>query len=454
MRKYLDKNKIEYIIAHLKLRCDFSAQLWERISFCKSTEVADITGSRLVFPLTDKEKVLDYQIDNLPIFYPIFPEQKQHTFSKNGSVIFSHDIFQQIFCLQTLFYEEEITDRDKLGRIKPEATINHRLGFLKKPLVDYLFAIIVDVLENFCLTHDIYFKRKHLLANHTFLLSHDVDRVETYSFYNTLNSCKKLLFSPSLNNLKNVSKHLKEYSRGSKKDNPLWDFPELRAIEEKYKLKSSYYFLNQGKLHQDAYYSLASPRILKLIKEITADQNEIGLHLTIAANSDENILRQNLQQLNSILPTKIRGVRSHWLRFEPRITPDLLANLNIKYDTSIGHYSQEGFRAATSLPYKLFSFQQNKILDVWEIPLIYMDCMNLDYQSISEEEALQNLKLILAEVVKFKGVFTLLWHNGNFIQTLPYNRHDYFIKLIEMILASQPANLTAQKLITSIAGRD
>jgi hypothetical protein len=450
MRKYLDTPKIDYVLTHLKFRCAFSDELNQRMIFTKQEDLLIIPENSIVFPLNNQERNLSYQIDYLPIFYPIFPEENNHTFKKTGSVVFSHDIFQQIFCLQTLFYEQELTVRDKLGRIKPEATLNFQLDFLDKPLVDYLFAIIVDELETFCQEQNIEFKRKNLLPKHAFLLSHDVDRVETYSFYNTLNSFKHLALAPNRDNLKRATRHVKEYLRFSARENPLWDFPLMREVEQKYHLNSTYYFLNQGKLHQDAYYSLVSPKISNLITEILADQNEIGLHLTIAGNNEEIILKQNLAKLNSILSEKISGVRSHWLRFEPTITPDILAKLEVKYDSSLGHYSQEGFRTGTCLPYKLFSFSQNKILDVWELPLLYMDCMILDYQNIPEQEAMQKLKNILAEVVKFNGVFTLLWHNGNFANSQPYKRYNFYIKLVEIIMESQPANMTAKQLITNI----
>lgn len=450
MRKYLDRPKIDYILTHLKFRCAFPAELNQRILFLKQDELTAIPENSFVFPLTNEARDLNYQIAELPIFYPVFSEEKGHTFKQNGSLIFSHDILQQIFCLQTLFYEQEIRERDKLGRIEPEETVNYKLGILNKPLVDYLFAIIVDELEIFCQEQNIVFERKNLLANHTFLLSHDVDRIETYSFYNTLNSLKRLVLTPNSNSFKNLIKCLREYLKFSRRDNPLWDFPLMQELEGKYKLNSTYYFLNRGKLHQDAYYSLASPKVLKLINELLSAHQEIGLHLTIASNSDQELLKQDLTKLNRLLPTKLTGVRSHWLRFEPTITPDILANLGIDYDSSIGHYSHEGFRAGTCLPYKLFSFKQNKILDVWELPLIYMDCMTLDYQDLTEEEALQKLSLILAEVIKFKGLFTILWHNGNFANPQPYNRYHFYIKLLDLVIASQPSNMTANQLIRTL----
>jgi hypothetical protein len=453
MRKYLDTPKIDYIIAHLKYRCDFSDELYQRMVFIKDMAKATIPENRIVFPLSNKERVTDYQIDELTILYPVFRDKASHTFNENSSLIFSHDILQEIFCLQTLYYEQEIEEKDSLGRIKPEATLNFQLGFLNKAIVDYLFAVIVDELEEYSLQHNLPFKRTNLTAKHTFLLSHDIDRVETYSFYNMLYFGKRLLFSPNTENLKNSLLNLKEFFRFQNRDNPLWDFPKLRQFEKEFQLNSTYYFLNKGKLHQDAYYSLNSPRMLKLINDIQSDNNEIGLHLTIAGNKNESLLNKNLAKLNSLTKDNIVGARSHWLRFEPTITPDILQKLGIKYDSSIAHYSQEGFRSGTCLPYRLFSFKENKMLDVWEIPLIYMDCMILDYQNISEELALHKLQNLLTEVIKFRGVYSVLWHNGNFSKQEPFNRYNFYRKLISMILETNPLNMTAKSMIEKLEER-
>ncbi len=450
MRKYLDTPKIDYILTHLKFRCDFPNELNQRLVFLKQEDISALPENCLIFPLSNQEKELDYQIDNIPIFYPTSPRINEHTYRKNTSIIFSHDIFQQIFCLQTLYYEQDLKEKDKLGRIKPEATLNFQLGFLNRPLVDYLFAIIVDVLEDYCQMNNIPFKRINLLPQHTFLLSHDVDRIETYSLYNTINSVKQVLLQANKKNFTSAKKHIIEYFRFQNRDNSLWDFPLLRKIEQEFNLKSTYYFLNKGKLHQDAYYSLTSPQILALINTIQADQNEIGLHLTIAGNQDESIVAQNLEKLNKLIKEKIVGTRSHWLRFEARTTPDILEKLGIIYDSSIGHYSHEGFRSGTCLPYKLFSFSQNRILNIWELPLIYMDCMILDYQDISEREALNKLSALLQEVIKFKGIYSVLWHNGNFANPHPYNRYKFYRNIIKMVLRTDPSNLTAKSLLESL----
>lgn len=450
MRKYLDTPKIDYILTHLRFRCDYDETLSNRFVFITEKEFAQTQSNKVIFVLSEQARTLDYQIDKLPIFYPLFPDINSHTFEKSNSLLFSHDILQQIFCLQTLFYEQEITERDSLGRVKTEATLNYKLNITHLPLVDYLFEVIVSELEQYAKQEKLYFQRRNLLEKPVLLLSHDVDRVETYSFWNLLNSGKKLIKAPSMLKLQDLGVHIREYFKFFKRSNPLWDFFEMNLLESVYKLKSTYYFLSKGKLHQDAYYSLHDPKIKQLMTQILNYGHEIGLHLTIKSNHDKKLLQQNLLELEQIINRDVVGVRSHWLKFDPLVTPDILEESGIKYDSSLGYYSKEGFRTGTCLPYKLYSFKQNKMLEVWEIPLIFMDCMILDYQDISQQEALTKLQNILSEVIKFKGIFTLLWHNGNFSNPQPYDRLEFYKELLQILKESKIDNLTASKLIEII----
>ncbi len=450
MRKYLDRAKIDYVIEHLKLRCKLDQDLVERIIFLQEDNLSNLPKNRIVFPLSAKTYREDKEIGGLAILYPIYGDRQDHYFWDNGCLVFSHDIFKEIFCLQTLYYEQEIVGRDRLGRIRGEDSLNYRMNFLRKPIVDYLYELIIQAIAEYASKNNLPFTRKDLLSKHSFLLSHDVDRIETYSFYNLLNSFKKCLQKPTNSNFKNSLKHIQEYFRFGKRANPLWDFPQLREIEKSFQIKSTYYFLNRGQLHKDAYYSLTNPKILRLIKEIQSDGNEVALHVTIAGNRRQEVLADNLRSLNRVIKGQVSGVRSHWLRFEAGETADILERLGLKYDTSIGHFSQVGFRSGTCLPYRLFSFAQNRMLNVWEIPLIYMDCMILDYQNYSQEQALEILADLLEEVKKFRGIYSILWHNGNLAQTSPFGRKDFYEKLLRMIMDSRPNNMTAESLIKQI----
>ena len=53
---------------------------------------------------------------------------------------------------------------------------------------------------------------------------------------------------------------------------------------------------------------------------------------------------------------------------------------------------------------------------VWELPLNLMDVTlnHPHYLQLSPAEVLPAIMPMVAEIIKFNGVFTMLWHNENF----------------------------------------
>ena len=449
MNSFLDKPKIEYVLNHLQMRIEIDSTLRESFVFIKDRDFKTVPQGKIVFLLCDTHREESLKIGKVPLFYPIKMEITQHYTKENGSFIFTHDIMKQIFCLQTLYYEREISRRDKLGRVVHEDGVNYRLNITDIPVVDYLFEVIIEVIEQFSKKSFLVFKRKSAFDKFGFILSHDVDRVESYNLYNTLNSVKQLtVFNGDYPaKIKRVNRHIGEFLKLSKRSNPLWDFEDMQALEHRFNLTSTFFFLGKGELHKDAYYNFADKNIKELIKQIEANKSEIGLHVTIKGNNSSDILSSNLAKLQQESTATVKGARSHWLRFDITKSGEILEALKIKYDSSISFYSKEGFRASTCLPYKLYSLEQNRELDVWEVPLIFMECSLLDYQNVTEQEALEKVSHLLNEVVKFKGVFTLLWHNGNFHKKMPFPRKEFYIKLLEMITNKSSTNITGAEVI-------
>lgn len=74
----------------------------------------------------------------------------------------------------------------------------------------------------------------------------------------------------------------------------------------------------------------------------------------------------------------------------------------------------EGFRCGICFPYKPFDIVQNRVLDIWELPLTVMDTSLFVYQSLTPEEGFQRIKALVDTIKKYNGVFVLLWHNSSF----------------------------------------
>lgn len=83
-------------------------------------------------------------------------------------------------------------------------------------------------------------------------------------------------------------------------------------------------------------------------------------------------------------------------------------------DLMQGVADHEDFRCGICFPYKPFDVLENRVLDIWELPLTVMDGSLFDYQNLTSEDGFQRIKELIESVKKYSGVFVLLWHNCSF----------------------------------------
>jgi hypothetical protein len=113
------------------------------------------------------------------------------------------------------------------------------------------------------------------------------------------------------------------------------------------------------------------------------------------------------------------GCRQHYLRFRVPYTWRFQERANLLYDTTLSFADAEGFRCGTCFPFRPYDLLDNKVLNIWEIPLIVMEesLHSKDYRAYSPEQGLEITKKLINTVKKHKGVFTLLYHNSSFDYT-------------------------------------
>jgi len=119
------------------------------------------------------------------------------------------------------------------------------------------------------------------------------------------------------------------------------------------------------------------------------------------------------EKLEKITENAIFGGRQHYLRWKTPDTWRILEKAGLKYDTTLSFADHEGFRCGICLPYKPFDVLENRVLDIWELPLTVMDGSLFNYQNLTPEEGFWRIKSIINTVKKYQGVFVLLWHNSS-----------------------------------------
>lgn len=237
-------------------------------------------------------------------------------------------------------------------------------------------------------------------------LTHDIDN----AYYSelplglTLKAFKQLQIKESLRML---------FSRGNKKLFPYPTFSKIMDLEEKYKAKSSFYFLALDKHNID--YSYKIEELDEELKEIIDRGWGIGLHGGHEAYNSKKELKKQKERLEDVIKTNVIGYRNHYLRFKVPTTWQLLKNTGFKYDATFGYFDCVGFRNGTCHPFKPYNLNTNQYIDILEIPITVMAPTFFNYMKLDIKNAWEITKQLIDTVKKYNGVITFLWHNTDMI---------------------------------------
>lgn len=451
---YLDSNKIEYVLFHLMQHLEIDTELRSRFCFINNGEVSGDEKNKIIFPLSDKNlcKKDIITINNIPVLFPLSDARGFYHFNGN-TLIFNHDILKSAFYLLSGYQEHKSTDLDRFNRYKYDASIQKELGIITKPIVNYYFEILIEGIMLFCEKNTISCKRKK--SSFSFVLSHDVDNIDYYTVNNVLYKVKEIVgAAPSAFRItvriKQFFKGVFELLKFSKKNNPTWNFDYLRKVEKRNGFKSTFYFLDKDLKHQDSYYDLQEPRMVKLMNDLHNDGCEIGLHGTCRSSVEYRFMKLICDKINAVIPEKVVGIRQHRLMYKNPQTLLIHQKTGLKYDSSLLFAEHEGFRNSYCHPFRIYNFTEDKMSDVWEIPLNIMDGTLFGYRKLSFAEAKKSVKQILREVKKFDGVFSLLWHNDFFDEERYPKIKMFYEEILSEIKKSGSKSKTGKEIVIEI----
>ena len=176
------------------------------------------------------------------------------------------------------------------------------------------------------------------------------------------------------------------------------NFSEFMEIEEKYGVKSTFFFRTQ---YENGDYRDYHDDIKKLIKEGW----EIGLHTDPSSVKDIEKIRNEKENLEKLTGSKIFGNRVHYLSNDEQLSKKL-SELNFIYDSSKR-------KTKNRISYEEMGFQ---IIDgIIEFPVTLMDAYLFTHMNISEEKIISIVKETLNTCRQLKMDFnsmTILWHDN------------------------------------------
>jgi hypothetical protein len=177
-----------------------------------------------------------------------------------------------------------------------------------------------------------------------------------------------------------------------------------------------------------------------LIADLKLGKAEIGVH-GLDAWQDGDLGAREAAILRSLCKEETIGIRMHWLYFSQR-SPKMLEEAGFDYDSTIGYNEANGFRSGTTQVFCLPG--SAKLL---ELPLNIMDTA-LFYSGrmgLSEAEAMEQCKNLIATFRSYGGVLTINWHTRSL--SPERNWDSFYLELLDLLKAERAWFATAKSAV-------
>lgn len=369
------------------------------------------------------------QADQIEVGFPVTPDgRKLPVLGKKGvefpqkivesaheGVVVDADLIFSSFFFLSRWEETETKTFDKHGRFPTRESISFKHGFSQRAVVNEYLKLLLEIVCQIARSKNIPLIRKCFWPDAEKLavcLTHDVDIIKKWYLYSMVR-CLELIKSGQL------SSFLKTFWSLSKgllsRRNPALAFEQMTSAEENFSFKSSFYFMTgrpglRSVLNSDLTYDLASPEILDKAKELLSQGLEVGLHASYHTLLNSRLLSEEKEQLGRSVGSPIRGIRQHFLRLRiPQSWVDQ-EECHFSYDTSIGFADQSGYRASFAFPFHAYDLQNDRKLNLLELPLAIMDRTYSKYLSFSPERIKEDIIKRFQELEGLGGLVTILWH--------------------------------------------
>jgi len=257
--------------------------------------------------------------------------------------------------------------KDVHGRMLAEAQFLVRHQLEKSPVVDQLVFCFLQVLRQE-LRGDVKSPRK-FPSCHRFTF--DVDILEKYARLPPFRSLAKyLLKTPNLSALSKLAGSYIATKSGKAKD-PYLTFDWM--LQSDFKGEQVVYFLVGGASKFDKPFPVIN-HLYREVLDLALERGlEIGLHPSYYCVDSLDRLAEEKERLEKLVGTPIQKSRQHFLHFSFETTPNILEQVGIEEDASLGFSDRIGFRCGTGFPYFLYDFSTEQPLRLKETPMVVMD---------------------------------------------------------------------------------
>lgn len=456
MKEHLNLEQFDFVWFHLNHHFNNLEQVRSHLSYGQIISPTQVCH-RIYIPSSTSELKQEniFNINELPVLFPMSQNKKWFTIDNAGNLIFEHDILKCCFYLLSGIQEYNSTPNDEHNRYVPEASIQHQLGLMTRPLVNYYFQILHQAFSRFLEPFGIKLQNKSVFNNFALFLSHDIDRLY---FHHPKEMAGRVLQLIGLRKKQSTHKQLINsiikdlYQLLSYKKTDPWNTLQFLTDESIHLgFRSTFFWLPRTDNRLDARYRFGDKRIIEQVRQLSEAGFEMGLHAPYNSINNNNLLKSSIYTFTQSFNLKPNGLRFHFLRLKIPQSFRELETLKITYDCSLGYAHYPGFRNSYCFPFRPFDHAANKMSNTWEIPLVCMDIALLHqrngFDPITAESVVQDL---IHETKKFGGVFNLLWHNCRLDEQIYPGVRTFYHELLKSLRRQGAEGLTGIDIIERI----
>ncbi|EFC90816.1 conserved hypothetical protein [Dethiosulfovibrio peptidovorans DSM 11002] len=356
---------------------------------------------------------------NLPVL-TVKGSSERCSITRDGDIItLDFDLFTTAFYILSRVEESVNPERDSHDRFPASASHALKNGYLHRPVVNEMVEILCGCLK--VLWPGLERKKREFQIK----LTHDVDSPFEVLFSSVGRVIKSM--GGDVIKRRDVSRALSRglswfrlRFRGDVRLDSAYSFDLIMDIGEQHGIVDDFYFIPLNTSPFDGNYKMTDTPILNLMKHIKNRGHNVGFHGSYETYKDPERVKKEVRVLKEAassigIEQQVWGGRQHYLRWEAPTTWRAYSEAGLNYDTTLSFADHSGFRCGTCYPYQVFDFKTRKALDLWEYPLIVMECTVLakKYMNLPIDKAYDYISCLKKACLNYDGVFTMLWHNDH-----------------------------------------
>jgi len=356
----------------------------------------------------------------LPVIYGCQVEQpgstKNYLIQNQDELYLGLDIFGSSFFMLTRYEEIVIPDRDEHDRFPAKASLACQEGFVERPIINEYLEILWACLQK------LWPGLKRKKREYRLCLSHDVDEILSVVGKPLKQVIRRIggdiivRRDPTL-----ALRSMQAAWRGHAEKDPCNTFDFIMDVSEKNGVTSTFNFKTDlGNTKYDQTYSMDQPWARHCIRRIVQRGHLIGFHPTYGSYLNAERTKTEYQRLKKVAEEEGAeqnewGGRQHYLRWQNPATWQHWDDAGLNYDSTVGFADLIGFRTGCCYEYPVFNLEERKKLKLRERPLIVMEGVALKGNGTFKNEFREKISHLNQICRRFKGDFTLLWHNDRVI---------------------------------------